>query len=292
MQALKQTLKQRAPLQGENILSLSPFLSLEDGAPYAVWKVTTEKNQYVCKRAGTREAGVYQQYLATLGDAVPKLIDCFTFDGQNYLLLEYITGNPLSHLDQASLKAALDALISIQEAYWGRSEIEGCGTSFAESLLSRKKRGEYLGDATIEAGYVAFLSAYEILPRTLTHDDLLPFNILVGEGRAVLLDWEHAGILPYPTSLARLLAHGTPDADALFFLTEKDKAYAIQYYYEHLVKRHGIPYSDYQKAMDLALLYEYCEWIMLYHRYPDADPVRYAIYRKKALDHLAKMEKV
>lgn len=292
MQALKQALEQRVALQGETILSLSPFLSLEDGAPYAVWAVATDRNRYVLKRAGAREAGVYQQYLAAVGEAVPKLLDCFTFEGNNYLLLEYVAGLPLSKMDKESLTKALDALIRIQSAYWGKTEVAGCGTSFAESLLSRKKRGEYLGDAALEAGYVAFLSAYETLPRTLTHDDLLPFNILINEGRAVLLDWEHAGILPYPTSLARLLAHGSTDADALFYLTETNKAYAIEYYYDQLVARHGISYPDYQKAMDLAIFYEYCEWIMLYHRYPDADPVRYQIYLKKALEHLAKMEKV
>ena len=292
MQALKQALEQRAPLQGEQVISLSPFLSLEDGAPYAVWAVATDRNQYVLKRAGTREAGVYPHYLAAVGEAVPKLLDCFTFEGNNYLLLEYVAGTPLSRMDKESLTKALNALIRIQSVYWGKTEVAGCGTSFAESLLSRKKRSEYLGDATIEAGYVAFLSAYETLPRTLTHDDLLPFNILIDEGRAVLLDWEHAGILPYPTSLARLLAHGSTDADAFFYLTEEDKAYAIAYYYNQLVARHGISYADYRRAMDLSLLYEYCEWIMLYHRYPDADPVRYEVYRKKALEHLAKMEKV
>lgn len=77
------------------------------------------------------------------------------------------------------------------------------------------------------------------------------------------IDWEYAGILPYPTSLARLIAHGEEDESAFFFMTQKDKDYAIDYYYEHLLKEKGIDYNAYRKTLDYFLLYEYCEWIML-----------------------------
>ena len=75
------------------------------------------------------------------------------------------------------------------------------------------------------------------------------------------IDWEYAGILPYPTSLARLIAHGEEDESAFFFMTQKDKDYAIDYYYEHLLKEKGIGYNAYRKTLDYFLLYEYCEWI-------------------------------
>lgn len=38
--------------------------------------------------------------------------------------------------------------------------------------------------------------------------------------RAVLIDWEYALILPYPTSLARLIAHGEEDENAFFHMTQ------------------------------------------------------------------------
>lgn len=73
-------------------------------------------------------------------------------------------------------------------------------------------------------------------------DDLLPFNVLVAPEGARLIDWEFGGILPYPTSLARLLAHGSEDDTQLFVMQESDRQFAIDYYYTHLISQHGISY--------------------------------------------------
>ena len=65
-----------------------------------------------------------------------------------------------------------------------------------------------------ERAYEQYLQIYSDVPRTLCHDDLLPFNVLCAKERAVIIDWEYAGILPYPTSLARLIAHCEEDESA------------------------------------------------------------------------------
>lgn len=54
-------------------------------------------------------------------------------------------------------------------------------------------------------------------------DDLLPFNVIVSDDRAVLIDWEYGGILPYPSSFARLIAHGEEAEDSLFHMTREDR---------------------------------------------------------------------
>ena len=111
----------------------------------------------------------------------------------------------------------------------------------------------------------------------------------VSERTATLIDWETAGILPYPTSLTRLIAHGEENESAFFHMTEDDKAFAADYYCEHLLRDKGISYQSYRRSMDLFLLYEYCEWIMLGNKYTDGDMVRYHQYLQKAKKHIRTM---
>ncbi len=127
------------------------------------------------------------------------------------------------------------------------------------------------------------------IPRTLCHDDLLPFNVLIAKGKAAIIDWEYAGILPYPTSLARLIAHGEEDGKAFFHMKQADKDYAIEYFFEHLLKDKGINYDDYLRTMDYFLLFEYCEWIMLGNKYNDTKSERFKAYLIKAKDLAKKL---
>ena len=72
-------------------------------------------------------------------------------------------------------------------------------------------------------------------------------------------------------------------------MKDEDKAFAINYYYDNLIKNKGITYDAYRHALDLFLLYEYCEWIMLGVKYKDADMERYSRYLEKAKTHLSKI---
>lgn len=263
-----------------------PFQSAEDGAEYAVWKVTIDGAAYVLKKAKGHELAVYSAFFKDGACGAPRFFKSVNIDGEDFFLMEYIQGKDLLRCDRESLKAALDALISLQDKFWEKRELECVGFGCKASLPGRQNRGKYLNDPELEQAYDKFLKLYETLPRTLCHDDLLPFNVLIGEGRATIIDWEQAGILPYPTSLARLIAHGEENEDAFFYMKEADRAFAIEYYYENLVKKKGIPYADYRNALGYFLLYEYCEWIMLGNRYADADRERYHQYYTKAKAHI------
>ena len=81
--------------------------------------------------------------------------------------------------------------------------------------------------------------------------------------RAVLIDWEYALILPYPTSLARLIAHGEEDENAFFHMTQLDREFAIQSYFEYFIREKAIEYPEYRWTLDYFLLYEYCEWVAI-----------------------------
>lgn len=245
----------------------------------------------VLKKVKGDELSIYQSYLRDI-DGVPKLLGYVREGNEDYILLEYVQGSPLFKITRKQIQSALDALISIQSRYW-QAEMSPIGLSFEESLASRMERGRYLYNADFEAEYKRFMECYKTLPRTLCHDDLLPFNVMVStdEQKATLIDWEIAGILPYPTSLARLIAHAEESEDAFFFIKEEDKEFAISYYYDTFIKDKGIPFSEYRRAIDLFIFYEYCEWIMLGNKYADADMTRFEAYTKKAKKHIERMKR-
>lgn len=270
--------------------TVEAFENEEDGEEYAVWKVQTGSDIFVLKKTTKQELSVYNTFLNSVSLGAPRLYKSVDCGDDTFILIEYIDGNNLRKCDRSSLTAALDALIYLQNKYWERRDLQNLCYGYEDSLHGRELRGKHLNDSELEKAYEKFLQVYATVPRTLCHDDLLPFNVRFSNGRAVLIDWEYAGILPYATSLARLIAHGEEDEAAFFYMKEEDKAFAIEYYFEHLIKNKGIAYGDYRATLDYFLLYEYCEWVMLGNKYGDTSSSRFKQYLAKAKQHLSKLK--
>ena len=269
--------------------AISQFCNQEDGEPYQVWKIETPDGCYVLKKAKGVELSVYDTFFSKEITGAPRCFGSTRVGEDAYFLMEYVSGTDLRVCSREKVIAALDALISLQSAYWERREFASAGYSYEASLPGRMRRLEHLHDQQLQRAYEAYLQLYASLPLTLCHDDLLPFNVLYDGEKATIIDWEYAGLLPYPTALARLLAHCQEQEDAFFYMTQEDHDFAVEYYYTNLVQHHGISYQDYRKALDACLLYEYCEWIMLGNRYPEVDRQRYQFYLEKAKAHVQHM---
>lgn len=268
------------------VTDISPFRNEEDGEEYSVWKMTAGDRIYVLKQAKEYEEEVYTTFLSGDTGYAPRLYGVTERDGKAYLLTEYISGEDLRYCTREKLQKALDALIAMQEAWWEKEGFGGAAFSPDKALPGRIRRGQYLGDSRLERAYGGYLKLYKQLPKTLCHDDLLPFNVLSSVDRTVLIDWEYAGMGPFLSPLARLIAHGEEGEEAFFHLRSEDRVFAIDYYYDHLVRGRGISFADYRMALDYFLLYEYCEWIMLGNRYGSTDSERYIRYRALALEHI------
>ena len=266
--------------------ALEPFLNAEDGEAYSVWKVTAGNNIYVLKQAKEFEAQVYSVFLTGENPYAPQLFALAECEGKTYLLMEYIPGEDMRFCTREKLCKALDALIAMQKEWWEKPGYEDAAFSMDKARLGRIRRGQDLGNPELQKYYEGYLNRCEQLPKTLCHEDLLPFNVQIGEEKAVLIDWEYAGMQPYLSSFARLIAHGEAQEDAFFHMKERDRAFAIDYYYEHLVKEQGISYHTYREDLDYFLLYEYCEWIMLGIRYGDTTTERYCRYLALAKEHI------
>jgi thiamine kinase-like enzyme len=263
-------------------ISVSQFRSEEDGEAYDVWRVALPDRTCVLKKAKGRELDIYAAFLQDDAPFAPKLYA----KTNDWLLMEYVPGNNLMRCDRESLTKLLDSLIIMQQEFW---QAEDSLDSFDTALTSRENRLQYLQDPQLEAAYSAYLKEFQTLPRTLCHDDLLPFNVIVSADRAVLIDWEVGGILPWPTSLARLIAHGESEENAFFYMTDSDKTYAISYFYEHFIKGRGVGMESYRRSIDLALFYEYCEWVYVGNKYGETDNERYRKYLKKAISQAEKL---
>lgn len=259
----------------------------EDDELYQVWRIDTEYAVYILKEAKENEKEIYDTFLGELKGSAPALYQSVTMDGKNYLLLEYVEGENLCKCNRAKLTRALDALISLQRKTWG-SEAE----SFDKSIAGRRDRGRYLNDPLLEKAYEKFLRVYRSAPGSLCHDDLLPFNIIASEERATLIDWECGGVLPYPTSFARLIAHAEESEDALFYMTEADKCFAIEYYYDNLLKEKGISYMSWRNTLECFLFYEYCEWVFVGNKYHATDGEYYKKYLPMAKKQAAKIMEI
>jgi thiamine kinase-like enzyme len=199
-------------------------------------------------------------------------------------VLSYFAGEVIeekeSYKQVKELINAVNALIYIQNYYWNNDKYNNIGYTYDKSLKGRIDRGNYLNDKDLEDEYKVYLDLYSKLPKTLCNDDLLPFNI-INNYEAKIIDWEYAGMLPYLTSFARLLAHAGED-DEFFYMKEADKDFIIKYYYDNLLKSKDIDYNDYLYSLNYFFLYEYCEWIMLGNKYENSNIERYNMYKDKA----------
>jgi len=268
--------------------AIRAFTVEEDGGAYAVWRIDAGSGSCVLKRAKAFELETYRCFFRDKKPYAPAFYGSCAFGGAAYFLMEYCPGDDLRRCEREKLKKALDALIEMQEEFWQREALYDSALTLEKSLAGIENRGRYLGSQRLEAAYAAFVRIYQTTPRTLCHDDLLPFNLLIGE-RAVLIDWEYGGLLPYPASFARLIAHGREEAGAFFYMTREDRDFAIQYYYDGLIKKHGIPFAEYRRTLDYFLFYEYCEWVMLGNRYDNRSDERYGDYLKLAEELAAKL---
>ena len=175
------------------------------------------------------------------------------------MLTEFFEGETLSRCTREKLILLLNVLIEMQDRYWENRELADIGWTFDKKHASMEKRRPYLKD--FANTFEEYLKEESTVPRTLCNDDLLPFNALVSNDTAVIIDWEYAGILPYPCALARLLAFGEQDTDFMFQMSLADKQFAVHYYYDNLIERKGITWNDYIRTMKLFFFKEYSEWV-------------------------------
>ena len=268
-----------------SLLSAETFRAEEDGRAYQVWKLRTDRGDMVLKKTTPEERTVYETFFRD-GGPVPEIYAAGSFESEPYLLMEFVPGESMSVCSRDRLVRVLDALIESQKTWWGDDAHDEVGYGFHKSWPNRRKRLPYMGE--LAPAYQAYLDAFKSLPRTLCNDDMLPFNVLADEGRAVILDWEYGGILPWPCAISRFLAFGE-EGDAMFRMTGEDRSFALTYYYEHLIREKGYSREEYDRIMELFFFKEYSEWVYCAAISGDYEMEYYKKYGKKAREMAEKL---
>lgn len=259
--------------------TVTPFCREEDGSPYDVWKIETDFTTAVLKKTSAQERTTCEAFFPYGGCGIPRIYGFAEHNGEIYMLMECFEGETMSLSTREKLILALDALIQTQDKFWENTDLADVGWTFEKRHAARKKRLAYMED--LSDTYKAYLEADSTVPRTLCNDDLLPFNALVNSDRAVIIDWEFAGILPYPCALARLLAFGEENTDFMFQMSMEDKVFAVQYYYDNLIRNKGISWDDYIRTMQLFFFKEYSEWVYFARSSNDFTKAEYQKYYAK-----------
>ena len=247
-----------------------------------IYKIVCKDKTYVLKKAKEDELSCYSS-LNNSSVHLPYFYGSYHFYGKDYFLIKYVDGHNAMKMSRNDLIRILDAIIDIQDLYWNSSL--SFGTTKEKMLQSRMNRLNYLPDE-LKKPYEKYIECFKNIPVTFSHEDLLPFNVLLSDKQVHFIDLEVGGILPYPTMLARLIAHTSSKKDAMFYCAKEDYDFAIEYYYENCAKKHGINKEEYIKTMNLFIFNELIEWIYVYKKYGYKPNDFYNNYYQRAIENL------
>lgn len=290
---IKNLINQIKTLSDKRNLIITNLKHEDNDDYYDVFKIETDNNIYIFKKSSEMEIEIYQKILSSLYlDYFPKIYEVINYQDSYYILMEYIKGENLNIASRSKIKLAIEALAAIQNETWNNQSLINYGYNFTLSLKDRINRSKYLNNDLLYNTYNNYLKIYKSIPKALVHDDLLPFNILISKDKAVLIDWEYAGILPFLTSLARLVAHVEEKENSLFYMRNDDKEYAIKYFYNLLLLNKGISFNDYLIALNYFIFYEYTEWIFIGNKNNLIDSPYYNKYSLLAIELANKLKDV
>ena len=271
----------KAILKEDIGFKIEPFPYEESKGYYKnVFKIITAQKNYVLKKAKENELDIYKHINNSLTN-VPYFYGDYHYYGSDYILLEYVSGKNAMIMNRNSLIRIIDAIINTQKKYWLSNET--FGTTKEQAIKRYLNRLYYLPDELKEI-YQQFIECFKEIEVTFSHEDLLPFNLIINKESVYFLDFEVGGILPYPTMMARLIAHTDDDKTAKFYLKKEDFRFAISYYYSRFIKEQGIKENDYLKAMNLFIFNELIEWIYVYQKNGYKPNEFYSRYYQKALN--------
>lgn len=128
------------------VTSALPFCREEDGTPYDVWKIETDSIVAVLKKASPEERSTCEAFFPYGGCGTPIIYGFAEHNGETYMLMEFFEGETMSQSTRGKLIHTLDALIQMQEKYWGNTDLADIGWTFEKRHAARKKRLPYMED--------------------------------------------------------------------------------------------------------------------------------------------------
>lgn len=262
-----------------NIINIKQIKNEDGDDFYNVWLIVSDNNSYILKKSTENEINNYN---ALLNIPIPKYYGYTKYYNKSYILIEYLDGDNLMNGNLGNCTKAIDTIIEINKKYLNKDIV--LSDTFDKELIRINRRFEYLNDELLEKKYLEFINVYKKTIKTVCHNDLLPFNMIIAKNNAYLIDLENIGFLPYPVMFARFIAHYKDVKGYLFYLEDEIKEYLIKYYYDNFVVSLNKTYEEYLYELELFLFFEYTEWIYVYNRYKFPKDERYYYYLNKCYE--------
>lgn len=222
--------------------------------------------------AAAKEASAYSRYFEGHPFSVPKIMNCFSVNGERFVQMEFAGGADARGCSETESKRIGQALADIQSYYL----TAGGRTEKAESYF-KKQVAKHI--EAVRAYYPDYAPVFSFVeqrffeaPQTLIHDDFLPINVLLDDRNIRIIDWEYAEILPYFLDLGRFAF--VYDKDNRFFLSRESAASFLQSYYDRMKKNPGFCVSENQFRLDIAVS-AFCQYVLFLScslHAPDAKP--------------------
>ncbi len=234
----------------------------EEIRKYDVYIIDSISGSKILKYTSNREINNYEKYLSNKILPVPKYYGNFNDRKENWILIEYISGQDLRDMTDEFAILSADSLTAIQNTYWVQNVEKTNDHDRFDVYWERiNKRFQYIkNEPRIAEAYSIFLKRQLLCPRTLSNGDFLQFNVIYRESKVFVIDWGFGGIMPYPLDIARFIAHATEDrATFPFYMNQKQKELFLDRVYDCLENKPER--SQYLFDIKLAVLNEYVEFM-------------------------------
>lgn len=141
--------------------------------------------------------------------SVPKLLKVYKNDKTDWILIEYVEGNDLQILDKNSAILTGKALAQIASYFFDSKEDE----IIEESISKNQILSKLPINSVLYNGYCNYLNRFKEIPRTFSHDDLLPINVIAINGKVSIIDWSFGRMGVYITDVSRFYSFYSSDKD-------------------------------------------------------------------------------
>lgn len=233
---------------------------------YSVYKIVASEGEFVLKKSEDEESfeAEKKHYSLLFGLPVPEFIGAE--DG--FIMTRFVSGEDLKNATDEGVLAAAKSLAAIMNAYpMGRFYDPDRFEIYLKRL--ERRAGCLKNEPELARAFKLFFDRQKDIPLTLSNADLLPINVLYDGERAVIIDWEFGGFMPYDLDIIRFAAHGCEHGETPFFMTEAQKKLFIDAVYERLEVR---PERDrYDEDLKLAEFNELIEILEYYFNDPAAE---------------------
>lgn len=238
------------------------FIDTQLDKIYNVYLIKTPDENSIIKQLEERrfDKAKHDIFFAGKGFAVPEIFENVSVDGKDYVLMQLVEGEDARNCTPEDAAKIGQELGKIQSFYL----TDGGHTETAEYYWNRylekyyQKLKVFFED--IDDVWEKLKQRFFEAPQTLIHDDLLPINVLIGEDRPWIIDWEIAGIYPYFLDLARF-AYVFCSIDNQFFISDEAAKAFIDAYYEEM-KKNSFFYIDKQQFFHDVAISAFYQYIM------------------------------